>query len=280
MLEEYRQREEERREQLARNEKRSELPPKTAERKWAQTSSENDESTGNAASQERRLQQDRSVDEDQGKQSPRYGKRKGSYIDSWVQSQHNRISNLVSAIKEEDSDDNCRADENSSRQRTKSMPPDSVAFLSWGRSDESGQDIDDKPTGNIVHTRSHSGEEIMGIAKAKELPRFTSKFADGPQRQTVKSKVISPRDNGSGYNPENIRARSLYLQQETYTRGKVNNSAVKSPLSPNSSMELESGGENRFRPVTSPRSQSERTSPQLQKSFESAKSISVGNSPR
>lgn len=284
MLEEYRQREEERREQSARNEKRSELPMKPSEGKWMREANDASRKSGvDNASQERKSSQDRIVDDEQGKQSPRYGKRKSSYIDSWLQSQQNRISTLVSAIKEEDSDDNQRKNDNTERQRTTSMPPDSVAFLGRRRSDDSGHECDEKRTSRIAHSRSHSGEEIMGIAKPKETRKFSGRYIDTSEEDATKTgKITSPRNSTLGYNPEDMRARSLFLQQETYSRTREKNGGVKSPRSfqsPNSSIEAD---DRRCKPteVVSQRCQSERTSPQLQRSFDASKSCSVGNSPR
>ena len=294
MLEEYRQREEVRREQLARGERktihenRSGLRSKSAEYNRQQRSSESESVSCSFEKDvdirgpiEHRAKQDRHVEEDYGRQSPRYGKRKGSYIDSWLQSQQNRISTLVSAIKEEDSDESGTTNqENASngRLRTKSMPPDSVAFLSWGRNDDNSQEA--KPTRDFVHTRSHSGEEIMGIAKPKDS-RASGKVVDVVQRETARSRSTSPRNGSSGYNPEDIRARSLYLQQETYSRTRPRDDRVKSPQgvqSPNASREFENNGIQGG--ISSPRSQSEKASPRFQRSFDSAKSFSVGSSPR
>ena len=279
MLEEYRQREEERRENFARNEKRSEPPTNTSERKWSQQSNESDQNAGSVVTQDRKPLQDRIVDEEQVKQSPRHGKRKSSYIDSWIQSQQLRISSLASAIKEEDSDDNFQQARSSFDQQANFVPKDSP--VAWNRRDDFGQDISDIPVSEIVHTRSYSGDKTMGISNTKEPPKISIKGSNGTQRETGNTKVTSPRESGPVYSPEYIRMRSLSLQQKAYSRTQKNVDGPKSPVKPNSSAERKNNG-NRSNAANIPssRSQSERTSPQLQRSFEFGKSHSVGNSPR
>ena len=282
MLEEYRQREEERREQIARNDKRSDPPPKTTGSKLVLHSKEKeDHSTGNSVPHERKLLQTQITDDEPGKQSPRYGKRKTSYIDSWIQSQQSRISSLASAIKEEDSDDNSRVNKGTGDQLTKFGPKDSLSFLSWGRGDDLEQEADESPVDNIVHTRSHSSNEIMGIVESRESPKRSSKASNGAVHESGVTKVTSPRDGRTSYDPDDMRARSLFVQKEAYSRAHQRDNGSMPPFSPKSPIELRNfEGKYKSNNVPSSRSQSERTSPQLQRSFESAKSNSVGNSPR
>ena len=281
MLEEYRQREEERREHFARNEKRPEPPTKTSERKLSQQSNEkDDQSAGSVVPQDRKLPQDRIVEEEQGKQSPRNGgKRKTSYIDSWIQSQQLRISSLASAIKEEDSDDNPQQTRSSFGQQGNFVPKESLV-AHRGR-DDSRQDTSSIPVSQTVHIRSYSGDEIMGIANTKEPPKISRKVSDGTQQETGNTKVTSPRDDQTVYSPEYIRMRSLSLQQKAYSRTQKSDGGPKSPVKPNSSAERKGNYiGSKAASIPSSRSQSERTSPQLQRSFGTGKSSSVGNSPR
>ena len=277
-LEAIKQRKEE--ERLARGENRSEQLLKAKERKWSQQSSEHSENN-ESTSFELKPPHDRTSNEDQGRQSPRHPKRKSSYIDSWIKSQHNRISSLASAIKEEDSD-NPQQTKSSSEQQSNFVPADSLGFLSWGRRDDYLQPTNDRSVTGVSHSRSHSGDGVMGIVKSKELLGTpANRFPDETRRDPVNVKVTSPREKGPGYSPDDIRARSYSLQKETYSRSRHIDRSSRSPLPLNSSVELEDF-EGRPRPTigSNPRSQSERTSPQLQRSFESAKSFSVGNSPR
>ena len=67
--------------------------------------------------------------------SPRlFQMRRSSYIDSWLQSQQSRITNLVSAVKGGLPEENhASSDELSSHCRPVSMPPGAPAFQAWGR---------------------------------------------------------------------------------------------------------------------------------------------------
>eukprot|EP00794_Sanderia_malayensis_P019382 gene19382-21306_t len=133
-----------------------------------------------------------------------------SYIDSWLQSQQNRISSLVSAIKEDPDtaeEDNAPAGNRIQEQKTieikiqelrdrsSSMPQDSSsAFLSWGRrsDDSSSFDGDDSASSRgipIQHTRSASGEEILGVVA---IPQAVTRSAPNTR---LPSRGESPADS-------------------------------------------------------------------------------------
>ena len=210
-------------------------------------------------------------------QSPRFvGKRKSSYIDSWLQSQQSRISTLVSAIKEEDSDDNdeaLRRNDSLTRTRTKSVPPDSSLFLSWGRSDESSCD-EDNNTNRVVHTRSHSGEEVMGIAKPRDPPRLSNV-------RSFNNRYNSPNDSPRGQRGyEHARVRAPRVT--SYHDSRENYRSDRSVVNVRSAVGADREDDRKVRPteVAGPRSQSERTSPQPSHAFGNKKSASVGGSPK
>ena len=287
MLEQYKQRGQELREQIA--ERRSEAPQKPPAKKPLTRDFITDANSGRNSCDdevERSYSQRKPYMEklgdtrdDVGHQSPKYGKRKGSYIDSWLQSQQSRISTLVSAIKEEDADNDTKMSDNS-RERTNSAPQNMSFVSSPARNDSLNEDLEIQPS----HRRSRSGEEIMGIPKNSNYPRYPEVKRQTPRDSPRnRSRAESPK-HSDGYSPDDMRQRSLSIQKESYSKlsragsiGKQSNRSSRS-ISPTGA----GNGNGNFRPisVSSPRSQSETASPRLQHSFDSPRSVSLGNSPR
>eukprot|EP00795_Rhopilema_esculentum_P003704 gene3704-14977_t len=287
MLEQYKQRGQELREQIA--ERRSEAPQRPPARKpptrdfitdvGSGRNSCDDEVERSYSQRKPYMEKLGDTRDDVGRQSPKYGKRKGSYIDSWLQSQQSRISTLVSAIREEDTDNDTKMSDNS-RERTNSAPQDISFVSSSARNDGLNEDLEIQPS----HRRSRSGEEIMGLPKNSNYPRYSEVKRQTPRDSPRnRSRAESPK-HSDGYSPDDMRQRSLSIQKESYSKlsragsiGKQSNRSSRS-ISPTGT----ANGNGNFRPisVSSPRSQSGTASPHLQHSFDSPRSVSLGNSPR